>query len=58
MLNTCKSYGKYPSGIFSGGRVVTRKNLSLGGGQQLETVANTPYAEEQKEESAQGGSCV
>ena len=24
----------------------TRKNLPLGGGQQLETVANTPYAEE------------
>ena len=23
---------------------VTRKNLPLGGGQQLETVANTPYA--------------
>ena len=28
---------------------VTRKNLPLGGGQQLETVANTPYAEEQKD---------
>jgi hypothetical protein len=26
---------------------VTRKNLPLGGGQQLETIANSPYAEEQ-----------
>ena len=25
---------------------VTRKNLPLGGGQHLETIANTPYAEE------------
>ena len=31
---------------------VTRKNLPLGGEQQLETAANTPPAEEQKEESA------
>ena len=31
---------------------VTRKNLPLGGEQQLETAANTPTAEEQKEESA------
>ena len=28
---------------------VTRKNLPLGGGQQLETAANTPYAEELNE---------
>ena len=37
---------------------VTRKNLPLGWEQQLETAANTPYAEEQKEEFARGGAHV
>ena len=32
-----------------------RKNLPLGGEQQLETAANTSYAVEQKEKSARGG---
>ena len=49
MLNTCKSNEAYTNFV----RVDlvadgwgTRKNLPLGGGQQLETVANTPYTEE------------
>ena len=44
MLNTCKSNGD--SGactwIIVADGWVTRKNLPLGGGQQLETTANTP----------------
>ena len=52
MLNTCKSNeSNFFKGNFKKLTLVadgwrTRKNLPLGGGQQLETVANTPYAEE------------
>ena len=46
MLNTCKSNGvRFRSYLVADGWV-TRKNLPLGEGQQLETVANTSYAEE------------
>jgi hypothetical protein len=50
MLNTCKSnenkkISNYFFVLVADGWV-TRKNLPLGGGKQLETVANTPYAEE------------
>ena len=51
MLNTCKSNGLLflrRKKIVADGWV-TRKNLPLGGGQQLETAANTPYAEELNE---------
>ena len=41
MLNTCKSY-EVPLGALVADGWVTRKNLPLGGGQPLETVANTP----------------
>ena len=48
MLNTCKLneafIACYVDLVADGWG--TRKNLPLGGGQQLETVANTPYAEE------------
>ena len=48
MLNTCKSnefeFLRELELVADG--CVTRKNLPLGGGQQLETAANSPYAEE------------
>ena len=42
MPYTCKSYESFLTQVADGW--VTRKNLPLGGGQQLETIANTPYA--------------
>ena len=48
MLNTCKSNEQFffrENALVADG-CVTRKNLPLGGGQQLETTANSPYAEE------------
>ena len=47
MLNTCKSNDKFLD-LSKNWKVadgwVTRKNLPLGKGQQLETIANTLYA--------------
>jgi len=59
MLNTCKSNEAFVSYLYDSKDLVadgwgTRKNLPLGGGQQLETVANTPYAEEWNGENRLG----
>ena len=49
--NTCKSSGLDDSLLsekLAADEWGTRKNQPLGGGQQLETIANTPYAAEWK----------